>query len=151
MTTLTIRGGRVIDPGTDLDAIADVVVVDGRIERVGADAGAGVEAERVLDASGLVVAPGFVDLHVHLREPGQEHKETIASGTRAAAAGGFTTVCAMPNTEPPVDTAGLVAATRADASAVVRVLSVGCISMGRLGVELAPVAGVGRGGGGGAE
>ena len=140
MTTLTIRGGRVIDPGTDLDAIADVVVVDGRIERVSAEAGAGVEAEQVLDASGLVVAPGFVDLHVHLREPGQEHKETIASGTRAAAAGGFTTVCAMPNTEPPMDTAGLVEATRANASAVVRVLPVGCISMGRLGVELAPVA-----------
>ena len=140
MSSLAIVGGRVIDPANGIDGVADVVVVDGVVARVGAEAVSGMDMDRTIEAGGKVVAPGFVDLHVHLREPGQEHKETIASGTRAAAAGGFTTVCAMPNTEPPIDSAGLVEATRANASALVRVLPVGCISMGRLGVALAPVA-----------
>src|SRR5450759_3478552 len=106
MSSLTIRGGRVIDPANGIDGFADVLIEDGRIAAVGKDAGKG--AGETIDASGLVVCPGFVDIHTHLREPGFEHRETIESGTRAAARGGFTTVCAMPNTEPPTDSAGAV-------------------------------------------
>ncbi len=110
-STLTIRGGRVICPGTGRDERADVLVQDGRIAAVGADiAGA---ADATINATGLVVCPGLIDLHVHLREPGAEHKETIASGTRAAIRGGFTTVCAMPNTTPAPDSAKSVAAISA--------------------------------------
>ena len=101
MSTLAIHNGRVIDPALGRDGIADVVIVDGRIARVGPNEGdMVVEAERI-DATGLIVTPGFVDLHTHLREPGFEHKETIATGTLEAARGGYTTVCAMPNTQPP--------------------------------------------------
>lgn len=102
---LVLRGGRVIDPSSGLDGIADVVVDRGRITRVGAGAASGLSGEgvRVIDVTGRWVVPGFVDLHAHFREPGQEHKEDIASGLRAAAAGGFTRVCAMPNTAPVND------------------------------------------------
>ncbi len=140
MSTLAIHNGRVIDPALGRDGIADVVIVDGRIARVGPDEGdMVVEAERI-DASGLVVAPGFVDLHTHLREPGFEYKETIATGTEAAARGGFTTVCAMPNTQPPLDSRAAVESVlrEAEASARVRVLPIGCITHGRAGKELAP-------------
>jgi dihydroorotase len=140
MSTLAIHNGRVIDPALGRDGIADVVIVDGRIARVGPNEGdMVVEAERI-DAGGLVVAPGFVDLHVHLREPGFEYKETIASGTEAAARGGFTTVCAMPNTQPPLDSRAAVESVlrEAEASARVRVLPIGCITHGRAGKELAP-------------
>ena len=103
MTTLAIHNARVIDPKLGLDGLMDIVVVDGRIARIGPnEAEMVIEAERI-DASGLTVTPGFVDLHCHLREPGFEQKETIATGTSAAAKGGFTTVCAMPNTDPPLD------------------------------------------------
>src|SRR2546430_57581 len=107
---IVISGGRVIDPGTapgtaspsGRDGIADVVISDGKIVAVGPGAASRAPSgSRVIDATGLIVAPGFVDLHVHLREPGHEYKEDVASGTRAAAAGGFTTVCCMPNTQPP--------------------------------------------------
>lgn len=96
-TSLLIRGGRVIDPAQEHDAQADILLRDGRVAEIGKISG---DAEEILEANGLVVAPGFIDLHVHLREPGQWQKETIASGTAAAAAGGFTSVCAMPNTSP---------------------------------------------------
>ena len=140
MSSLAILGGRVIDPANGIDAVADVVVVDGQIAQVGEGAASEVEAERTIDAAGKVVAPGFVDLHVHLREPGHEHKETILSGARAAAAGGFTTICALPNTDPAIDSAGLVEALRQGArDAVVRVLAVGCVTRGRAGAELAPI------------
>jgi dihydroorotase len=103
---LVIRGARVLDPSKQLDQIADVVVEAGRITRIGRDAGEKLAGEqvRVIDAAGLWLAPGFVDLHVHFREPGQEYKEDIASGLAAAAAGGFTAVCPMPNTRPINDT-----------------------------------------------
>src|ERR1700752_4935089 len=103
---LLIRNGRVVDPANGVDAPGDVLVQDGRIARVGPglDAPAGTE---VVDAGGRVIAPGLIDIHVHLREPGQEYKETIATGTAAAAAGGFTAVAAMPNTIPVNDTADI--------------------------------------------
>ena len=104
MSELLILGGHVIDPASGVDGPRDVLVCDGRIAAVempGALAGIAV-AER-MDAAGYVVAPGLIDIHVHLREPGQTHKETIATGTAAAAAGGFTTVVAMPNTTPVND------------------------------------------------
>ncbi len=140
MTTLAIRGGRVIDPTNGLDSIADVLVAGGRIAEVGPNAGK--DASDSIDAAGLVVCPGFVDIHTHLREPGFEHKETIATGTLAAARGGFTTVCAMPNTEPPIDSAGMVefVLRTAQAQGSVRVLPIGCVTRGRAGRELADLA-----------
>jgi dihydroorotase len=135
--SIAIRGGRVLDPGQGLDLVGDVMIRDGRIAAVGA--GTARETEHVIDAAGLIVCPGFVDLHCHLREPGFEHKETIASGTLAAARGGFTTVCCMANTEPPVDSAAVVEfiLRTARGQGHVRVLPIGCISRGRAGKELA--------------
>jgi dihydroorotase len=103
---LVIRDGRVIDPSRGFDDIADVVIESGRITRVGRNAAAGLQGERIrfVDAKEHWVTPGFVDLHAHFREPGFEYKEDIASGLRAAAAGGFTGVCVMPNTKPVNDT-----------------------------------------------
>src|SRR5437867_13097841 len=99
---LRLRGGRVVDPAAGYDGPADLLIEDGRIVGYGSDLGR-ANGEVEIELAGLVVAPGFVDLHAHLREPGQEDKETIATGTRSAAAGGFTTVCAMPNTDPTID------------------------------------------------
>jgi dihydroorotase len=135
--SLAIRGGRVLDPGRGLDTIADVLIENGRIAAVGPGAAPG--ADSVIDAAGLVVCPGFVDIHCHLRDPGFEHKETIETGTRAAARGGFTTVCCMPNTEPPIDSRATVEYVLRTAAAVglVRVLPIGCVSRGRHGETLA--------------
>src|SRR5262249_46949847 len=104
MNALLLSGGRVIDPASGLDAVADVLITAGKIAAVGSDAGAHApaEAER-MDVSGLVVCPGLIDLHVHLREPGQVAKETISTGTAAAVRGGFTSVVCMPNTSPAID------------------------------------------------
>ena len=139
-STLALRGGRVIDPANGLDAVADVLIADERIAAVGPGAGKG--APDAIDASGLIVCPGFVDIHTHLRQPGFEHKETIATGTLAAARGGFTTVCAMPNTEPAADSAGAIAFVlrTAQAEGAVRVLPIGCVTKGRQGKELAELA-----------
>jgi dihydroorotase len=137
MSDLLIRGGRVIDPSRGADGVADVLLRDGRIEAVGrnipADPGAGV-----LDASGKVVAPGLIDIHVHLREPGFEHAETIATGALAAAAGGFTAVCAMPNTEPVTDSQATVGFVLRQASRAgkARVYPIGAVSMGQRGEQL---------------
>ena len=136
-----ITGGRVIDPWQGLDAIADVLLQEGRIAwtRPSGDGAYGVpHGTQIVDATGMIIAPGFIDLHCHLREPGQEHKETIETGTRAAARGGFTTVCAMPNTEPAIDTPERLAYVtgRAKEVAVVRVLPIGTITLGRAGREL---------------
>lgn len=140
MNSILVYGGRVIDPASAIDERLDVLVVDGRIAEIGADLPAPEGAERMA-ASGLVVAPGFVDLHTHLREPGQEHKETIASGARAAARGGFTTICAMPNTEPALDSAAIIDGMLQRAQDVdCRVLPIGAASKGRQGRELTELA-----------
>ncbi len=134
---IVIRGGRIIDPASGVDMISDLLIEDGRI----AANAPSIEADdaREIDARGLVVAPGFVDLHTHLRDPGLEYKEDIASGTRAAARGGFTTVCAMPNTEPAMDNASIIehVLREADFVGVVRVLPIGAVTKGRAGKELA--------------
>src|SRR5262245_1073798 len=123
---LLIKNGRVIDPAQKLDATLDVLVQEGRIAGVGPSIQA-PDAES-MDASGLIVAPGFIDLHVHLREPGNEHAETIESGARAAAAGGFTSVCAMPNTDPVNDNAAVTHFIVETARrAAVRVFPIGAI------------------------
>ena len=136
--TIFIEGGRVIDPASGLDGVRTVIVRDGRIAEVVERVERPREA-RALDARGKWVTPGFIDLHAHLREPGQEYKETVASGARAAVAGGFTAVCAMPNTVPPNDntTVTELVLARAAAAGLARVYPVGCISRGQKGEDLA--------------
>jgi dihydroorotase len=130
-----ITGGRVVDPANEFDAVADLLVRNGQVVEVGR-AGASSGAKR-FDASEMVVSPGWIDLHVHLRVPGQEHKETIATGTAAAAAGGFTTICCMPNTEPALDSVSALAELkdRIAREASVRVRPIAAISAGRQGRE----------------
>jgi len=140
MSTLLIRAGRVIDPASSTDATLDVAIRDDRIEAIGPGlSSAGVD--RVIDAAGMLVVPGLIDPHVHLREPGNEHKETISSGTNAAVAGGFTSVCCMPNTTPALDTPELIrfvydVAARTGAC---RVFPVAAATKGRKGEELAEI------------
>ena len=137
---LLIRGGRVVDPSQDLDGTRDVLIVDGLVAGVGEGIDA-PEGAQEIDASGLLVTPGLIDVHVHLREPGGEHKETIATGAKAAAAGGFTAICAMPNTNPVVDDpagVGFVLAQGVAARAA-RVYPVGAISHGQEGLRLAAI------------
>jgi dihydroorotase len=136
--TLFIEGGRVIDPANGVDGVRTVVVREGRVAEIGERVERPRDA-RALDARGKWVTPGFVDLHVHLREPGQEYKETVATGARAAVAGGFTTVCAMPNTKPVNDNTAVteLVLARAAAAGLARVLPVGCISRGQEGQDLA--------------
>jgi dihydroorotase len=139
MNSLLITGGRVIDPASGFDGTADVLIRDGKIEAVGADLFA--EDVDVLDARGAIVAPGFIDMHVHLREPGIEHAETIETGARAAAAGGFTTICCMANTIPVNDSATVTSyiVQRAKEVACVNVFPIGAITKGSLGEELAAI------------
>ena len=138
---ILLRGGRVIDPSQNLDQTADVAIVDGRVDRIGrvgeiGERDGGVET---LDCSGLVVAPGFIDVHCHLREPGREEVETIATGARAAAAGGFTAVCAMPNTDPVTDNQAAVGfvVQQAQRAGAARVYPIGAITIGQKGEALA--------------
>jgi dihydroorotase len=142
MNSLLLTGGRVIDPANGLDSIADVLIQNRKIAGVGpqAAATAGADVQRI-DVRGLVVCPGLIDLHVHLREPGQAAKETIATGTSAAARGGFTSVVCMPNTAPAIDNSGTVALIHdiARARAHVNVFVTGAISKNIAGEELAPV------------
>ena len=141
MAQIVIKGGRVIDPSEGVDTVGDVVIEDGRIARVKTNV-APPEGAQVIDADGMVVSPGFIDLHCHLRDPGLEYKETIASGTRAAAKGGFTTVCAMPNTEPTMHTRATVeyVMEKARTEGAVRVLPIGCVTKRSAGAELAEMA-----------
>src|SRR6266542_2390045 len=138
MNSLLLTGGRVVDPANRFDAVADLFISDGKIAALGpeAPAKAGAGTER-LDVKGRVVCPGLIDLHVHLREPGQGAKETIATGTAAAARGGFTSVVCMPNTSPAIDNAGTVALIRerADRSGAVNVFITGAITKDIAGEE----------------
>ena len=135
-----IRGGRVIDPAQSLDQVGDVLLRDGLVTAIGPNLNAD-EAE-VIEATGQIVCPGFIDLHCHLREPGYEAKETIATGTAAAATGGFTTVCCMPNTLPVLDTAPVLEALTRTVAAqgVVRVHPIAAITRGQAGRELVEMA-----------
>jgi len=146
--SLLVSGVRIIDPSQDIDRIGDLLIYEGRVAQIG-DPGAispshGCDAgeTKTLDATGLVLCPGFVDLHCHLREPGSENKETVATGTEAAAIGGFAAVCCMPNTEPPLDTAATVGwlKEKARQGGKVAVFPIGCITKGRRGQKLTDMA-----------
>ena len=136
MRDLIIRNGRVIDPSIDRDEIADLYVIGGRVSAEPPNNGC-----EVIDACNLVVAPGLIDIHVHLREPGQTHKETIETGSQAAAAGGFSSIVCMPNTEPPADNPSAITwiSDRARAGALVNVFPTGAITKGLNGEEMAPI------------
>lgn len=136
---LLIKGGRVINPGHDFDAVSDVLIEDGKIAAVGENLDA--EGAQVIDAAGKVVAPGFIDMHTHMREPGQEAKEDFESGSKAAAAGGYTTVATMPNTTPVVDDAALVKGLkmRAQEVAAVHIEIIGAVTKKQEGKELAEI------------
>ena len=136
MAKLLIKNGRVIDPASNLDAVRDVLVENGKIVKVAPRVKG--QGARLIDAKGMLVLPGLIDMHTHLRDPGRPDKETIASGTRAAALGGFTTVCCMPNTEPPIDNAAVVKYVRdkGKTEGVVNVFPIGAITKGLKGETL---------------
>jgi dihydroorotase len=136
MSTIILKGGRVIDPSQNMDQVADVAIVDGKIDSIGKGFGNNGE---VIDCSNLVVSPGFIDVHSHLREPGREDVETIATGAAAAAAGGFTAICAMPNTDPVTDNQAAVGfvVRQAQRAAMARVYPIGAISVKQKGETLA--------------
>ena len=125
---LLIRGSHIIDPSQGIDRVGDLLIAEGKIVQIGGTVI--LSKAQYLDATGLVICPGFIDLHCHLREPGFEDKETIATGTKAAAIGGFTTVCCMANTNPPLDSPPAVARVKRKASkdSSVAVLPIGCIT-----------------------
>jgi dihydroorotase len=137
---LLITNARVVDPSQELDSTLDILIEDGSVARV--DRKIRAANVETIDAAGLVATPGFIDLHTHLREPGQEHKETIATGTRAAVAGGYTAVCAMANTVPPNDERAVTEMVRAEAArnGWCRVYPIGAVSKGLKGEELAELA-----------
>ncbi len=162
---LLIRGGHIIDPSQGIDQVGDLLIAEGKVVHLGGeiptviasdlpacsphDFGrrakawqAGAKQSQAIDATGLIVCPGFVDLHCHLREPGFEDKETIATGTKAAAIGGFATVCCMPNTNPPLDSSSVLDLVKRNTSreSFITVLPIGCISKGRKGKELTDMA-----------
>jgi dihydroorotase len=139
MASLLIKNGTVVDPAQSLEARRDLLVRDGRVESIAETIND--EKAEVFDAAGLIVAPGFIDLHVHLREPGQEYKETIESGARSALAGGFTAVCSMPNTKPVNDNSAVTSyiVERARVAGLARVYPIGAITQGSEGKQLAEI------------
>ncbi len=144
MEALLIQGGRVIDPAGGFDETADVLVADGKVAEISTSpipAGA-LPGVRIINAEGCLVTPGLIDLHVHFRDPGPDHPETIATGSASAVAGGFTTVCCMPNTTPPLDEPGAITAAgrRAAEAGGARVFVVGCVTRGRRGEVVADIA-----------
>ena len=143
MKPLLIQGGHIIDPSQGIDEIGSLLITEGKISWLGkGETALPQPGYDVLNAQGLIVCPGFVDLHCHLRQPGFEDKETIATGSQAAARGGFTTICCMPNTNPPLDNPATIDYVKSTAASggVVRILPIGCISKSRMGAELAPMA-----------
>ncbi len=140
---LLLKSGHIVDPLTGTDAVYDIRIIGGRIEKIAPSIGDALEAE-VVDLRGKVVSPGFIDMHVHLREPGYEYKETIQTGCTAAAAGGFTAVCCMPNTNPAIDDESVVRFIQNKAKValggLVDVYPVAAVTVGRKGEQLAPVA-----------
>ncbi len=146
MSSLLLKNGRVIDPASGLDAVRDVFVTDGTIRGV-LQPGTGAAADEVIDCSGLIIAPGLIDMHVHLREPGQTHKETIATGTAAAVAGGVTTVVAMPNTSPVTDTVERLRFVQSpERGPVARVLAMPAATVGSMGADLTNYAALAKAG-----
>jgi dihydroorotase len=145
MSRLLVKGGRVVDPRQNLDQVTNILIENGKIHSVGTHLNTPANTPTI-DATGKVVAPGFIDLHVHLREPGGEAKETIATGTRAAAAGGVTSVVSMPNTSPPMDNISDIqfVIARAAQEGAVRVYPTGTISKGREGQELSEIGAMAR-------
>jgi dihydroorotase len=144
MSSLLIKNGHVLDPASNVDGVADVLIQDGRVAQVGA---ALKDAEDTIDAKGLIVAPGLIDLHIHLREPGQTHKETIATGAAAAAAGGFTSVCCMPNTNPINDIPAITRWMQApERGASVNVFPIAAATVGSAGERLTDFAALQRAG-----
>lgn len=138
---ILIKGGRVIDPANKIDEVTDIYISDGVIEEIGTQLDVDGLEINVIDATGLIVAPGLIDMHTHLREPGFEYKEDIESGTSAAAMGGFTSIACMPNTNPPIDNAAIIEYiySKAKSAGKVNVYPIGCISKGQKGEELAPI------------
>src|SRR5680860_457039 len=144
MSSYLLRGGRVIDPSTSLDAVQDVLIESGTIARMGKGLEAGSAA--AIDVTGLVVAPGLVDMHTHVREPGREDEETIATASRAAAAGGYTAICTMPNTDPVADTASVVEKVWAlgREAGLVQVVPAGALSKGLAGESMSDIGEMAR-------
>ncbi len=132
MSTILIQNGRLIDPSQQMDRVTNLLIADGRIAAYDAQPG---EQETIIDATDRIVSPGLIDMHVHLREPGREEDETIATGTAAALAGGFTSVACVPNTEPPIDTQGAVEFVRGQAARAdnCNVFVIACVSKYREG------------------
>lgn len=143
---ILIKNGRLIDPSQKLDAIRDILLEDGKVAQIAEKIE--TQADRVIDANGCYVMPGLIDMHVHLREPGYEHKETIRTGAMAAARGGFTTICPMPNTNPSTDNPERVkfVVDKAEAEAPVHVLPVGAVTIGQAGAEMTDIAGMAKAG-----
>jgi dihydroorotase len=135
---ILLRGGQLVDPSTALDAVGDLLLIAGRVEASGGNISA-PDGTQIIDCNGLIVSPGLIDVHCHLREPGREDVETIATGARAAAAGGFTAVCAMPNTDPVTDNQAAVGfiIRQAQRAKAARVYPIGAISRGQEGKTLA--------------
>lgn len=140
--SILIKGGRILDPSQQLDRVMDLLLVDGKVSQI--EESIDTDADRVVDACGMYVMPGLIDMHVHLREPGFEHKETIRTGGMAAARGGFTTICPMPNTKPATDNPERVSfvVQKAAEEAPVHVLPVGAVTLGQQGEELTDIAGM---------
>src|SRR5215217_4816808 len=138
MASRLIQNGTILDPSQKLERKADLLLRDGKVASIGANLG---KADRLIDATGCYVTPGLIDVHVHFREPGDEEEETIASGTASAVAGGFTTVCCMPNTKPPLDNEAQVEFVFREArkAGLANIYPIGAITKGREGKELAEI------------
>src|SRR5580658_11040424 len=138
MSTLLIQNGTILDPSRIFERRADLLIREGKIAAVGTNLG---NADRVIDAAGKYVTPGLIDIHVHFREPGDEEEETVATGSASAVAGGFTTVCCMPNTKPPLDNEGQIEfiLRQAQRANLANVFPIGAITKGREGKELAEI------------